>query len=101
MGIYDPLLTRNVEPRAHGHADLLGISPARRCSPNDTWDAALGVTQLTPWGGTRPLGLVGNRDADEQLASSNVNPALPPASFSRHHPAAAAQLRDAPDELNI
>ncbi len=51
MGIYDPLLTSNVT-RAHTDTPTSSHSAAATVVKKDTWDAGIGISQLTPWGGT-------------------------------------------------
>ena len=74
LGIYDPLIAAN-STRAHNETPtstaLAGASVLR----NDTVDAALGISQLTPWGGTATFGLTGNRTLTNS-SFSNINPNL-------------------------
>ena len=74
-GIYDPLLTNTVNRRhtdspqssALGGADVL---------QNDSWDAAIGLSQLTPWGGVVDFGLSGSYNTTNSTFV-DVNPAIP------------------------
>ena len=45
---------------------------------NDNWDADIGLSQLTPWGGTVQFGLSGSHLLTNN-SFANVNPALPAA----------------------
>jgi outer membrane protein len=74
MGIYDPLLTSNVT-RAHTDAPQSSQLGGAAVLRNDTWDAGIGIQQLTPWGGTVQGGLVGSRDASNN-SFATTNPAL-------------------------
>ena len=73
-GIYDPLVTAN-SARAHNEAPTSTALAGAEVLRQDTVDAALGVSQLTPWGGTATFGLVGNRTLSNS-SFSDVNPAL-------------------------
>ncbi len=74
MGIYDPLLTSNVT-RSHTDTPTSTQLGGGAVVRNDTWDAGIGIQQLTPWGGTVTGGLVGSRDATNN-SFATVNPAL-------------------------
>jgi outer membrane protein len=74
MGIYDPLLTSNVT-RAHTDTPTSSQLGGGAVVRNDTWDAGIGIQQLTPWGGTVLGGLVGTRDLTTS-SFATVNPAL-------------------------
>src|SRR5262245_36747939 len=73
MGIYDPLLTNNVT-RSHTDQPTSSQLGGGAVVRNDTWDAGIGIQQLTPWGGTVLGGLVGNRDLTNN-SFATVNPA--------------------------
>jgi len=73
-GIYDPLVTAN-SFRAHNDAPTSTALAGAEVLRQDTVDAALGISQLTPWGGTATFGLVGNRTLSNS-SFSNINPAL-------------------------
>jgi outer membrane protein TolC len=74
LGIYDPLISATSQ-RAHGESPtstaLAGASVLR----TDTVDGALGISQLTPWGGTATFGLTGNRTLSNS-SFTNINPNL-------------------------
>ncbi len=74
MGIYDPLLTSNVT-RSHTDTPTSSQLAGGAVVRNDTWDAGIGIQQLTPWGGTVIGGLVGSRDVTTS-SFATVNPAL-------------------------
>jgi outer membrane protein len=74
MGIYDPLLTSNVT-RSHTDTPSSSQLGGGAVVRNDTWDAGIGIQQLTPWGGTVLGGLVGTRDVTNN-SFATVNPAL-------------------------
>src|SRR5262245_26083600 len=74
MGIYDPLLTSNVT-RAHTDTPQSSQLGGGAVVRNDTWDAGIGIQQLTPWGGTVTGGLVGTRDVTNN-SFVLVNPSL-------------------------
>src|SRR5262245_13841332 len=74
MGIYDPLLTSNVT-RSHTDSPTSSQLGGGAVVRSDTWDAGIGIQQLTPWGGTVTGGLVGSRDATNN-SFATVNPAL-------------------------
>jgi outer membrane protein TolC len=75
MGIYDPIVSNTVNRRhtdspqssALGGADVL---------QNDSWDAAIGLSQLTPWGGVVDFGLTGSYNTTNSTFV-DVNPAIP------------------------
>ncbi len=73
-GIYDPLLNANGF-RAHADvpasSQLVGANVLQR----DTVDAGFDVSQLTPWGGTVSVGMVGNRTLSNSTFD-NPNPFL-------------------------
>ena len=73
-GIYDPLLTNNVLRR---HTDTPTSSQLAGADvlQNDSWDASIGLSQLTPWGGTVDFGLVGNYSFTNNTFV-DVNPAM-------------------------
>ena len=73
-GIYDPLLTNNVLRR---HTDTPTSSQLAGADvlKNDSWDASIGLSQLTPWGGTVDFGLVGNYNVTNNTFV-DVNPAM-------------------------
>jgi len=75
QGIFDPLLQASAT-RAHSDtptASTLQAGTGAVVQTSDTVDASLGVTQLTPWGGTFTLGFSGNRTATNS-AFFFVNP---------------------------
>ncbi len=74
-GIYDPLLTTNVT-RFHTDTPTSSELAGADVLKNDTWDAGIGLNQLTPWGGTVQFGLTGSRNLTNNSFAS-VNPALP------------------------
>ena len=73
-GIYDPLLTNNVLRR---HTDTPTSSQLAGADvlQNDSWDASIGLSQLTPWGGQVDFGLVGNYSFTNNTFV-DVNPAM-------------------------
>ncbi len=73
-GIYDPLLTNNVLRR---HTDTPTSSQLAGADvlKNDSWDANIGLSQLTPWGGAVDFGLVGTY-AFTNNQFVDVNPAM-------------------------
>jgi outer membrane protein TolC len=73
-GIYDPLLTTNVT-RAHTDTPTSSELAGAAVLKTDAWDAGIGLSQLTPWGGTVQFGLVGTRNLTNSDFAS-VNPAL-------------------------
>jgi outer membrane protein TolC len=74
LGIYDPLITAN-STRAHNETPTSTALAGAEVLRQDTVDAALGISQLTPWGGTATFGLVGNRSLTNS-SFSNTNPSL-------------------------
>jgi outer membrane protein TolC len=75
MGIYDPLLTTTVN-RFHTDTPTSSNLAGAEVLQNDVWDAAIGVQQLTPWGGVVDLGLTGSYNLTNN-SFANVNPAMP------------------------
>jgi outer membrane protein TolC len=73
-GIYDPLLTNSVTRR---HTDTPTSSQLAGADvlQNDSWDAGIGLSQLTPWGGTVDFGLVGTYNFTNNTFV-DVNPAM-------------------------
>lgn len=73
-GIYDPLLRTNVLRR---HTDTPTSSQLAGADvlQNDSWDGSIGVSQLTPWGGTVDFGLVGAYNLTNSQFT-DVNPAI-------------------------
>jgi outer membrane protein len=73
-GIYDPLLTTNVA-RAHTDTPTSSLLAGADVLQNDNWDAGIGVSQLTPWGGTVDFGLIGSYGLTNSTFT-DVNPAI-------------------------
>ena len=71
-------------------------SAARRRggAPERSWDAGIGLSQLTPWGGVVDFGLSGVVQHDEHHVRRR-QPGHHRGPVLRHHPAASAQLRQA------
>ncbi len=98
-GIYDPLLTNTVNRRhtdspqssALGGADVL---------QNDSWDAAIGLSQLTPWGGVVDFGLSGSYNTTNSTFV-DVNPAIPANLFFGINQPLLRNFGKIPTELNI
>jgi len=98
-GIYDPLLTNTVNRRhtdspqssALGGADVL---------QNDSWDAAIGLSQLTPWGGVVDFGLSGSYNTTNSTFV-DVNPAIPANLFFGINQPLLRNFGRIPTELNI
>ena len=74
LGIYDPLLSAN-STRSHADTPASSSLVGAEVLRNDSVDAGLGVSQLTPFGGTVSLGFVGNRSLTNSTFN-NPNPAL-------------------------
>ena len=73
-GIYDPILTNNVLRR---HTDTPTSSQLQGAEvlQNDAWDADIGLSQLTPWGGVVNFGLAGSYNTTNSLFV-DVNPSM-------------------------
>jgi outer membrane protein TolC len=73
-GIYDPLLTNRVARR---HTDTPTSSQLAGADvlQSDSWDADIGLSQLTPWGGIVDFGLVGSYNLTNNTFV-DVNPAM-------------------------
>jgi outer membrane protein len=75
MGIYDPLLTNTVN-RRHTDTPQSSALGGAEVLQNDSWDAAIGLSQLTPWGGVVDFGLNGSYNTTNSTFV-DVNPAIP------------------------
>jgi outer membrane protein TolC len=75
MGIYDPLLTNTVNRRHTDTPQSSSLGGAEVLS-NDSWDAAIGLQQLTPWGGVVDFGLTGSYNTTNS-SFVDVNPSIP------------------------
>ena len=75
MGIYDPLLTNTVN-RRHTDTPTSSQLAGAEVLTDDTWDAGIGISQLTPWGGTVAFGLTGSYSLTNN-SFVDVNPAIP------------------------
>ncbi len=75
MGIYDPLLTNTVN-RRHTDAPQSSALGGADVLQNDSWDASIGLSQLTPWGGVVDFGLTGSYNTTNSTFV-DVNPAIP------------------------
>jgi outer membrane protein len=74
-GIYDPLVSANAT-RVHNDAPAsTSLSGTTSVARQDSVDAGLHLSQLTPWGGSFTLGFVGNRNLTNSTFSF-VNPAV-------------------------
>ncbi len=74
-GIYDPLLFSNVT-RAHTDTPQSSALGGAEVLQNDSWNADIGVSQLTPWGGRVDFGLTGSYNTTNSTFV-DVNPAIP------------------------
>ncbi|MEP6994743.1 MAG: TolC family protein [Acidobacteriota bacterium] len=74
-GIYDPLLSASATRASSLLPASTQLSGATDVSRAETVDASAQVSQLTPWGGTYSLGIVGNRTRSNSTFSF-VNPSL-------------------------
>ena len=75
MGIYDPILSNTVN-RRHTDSPQSSALGGAEVLQNDSWDAAIGLSQLTPWGGVVDFGLTGSYNTTNSTFV-DVNPAIP------------------------
>src|SRR5262245_12284874 len=78
-GIYDPILTNTVN-RRHTDTPQSSNLGGAEVLQNDSWDAAIGLSQLTPWGGTVAFGLSGSYNTTNS-SFVDVNPSIPATLF--------------------
>ena len=74
-GIYDPILSNTVN-RRHTDTPQSSALGGAEVLQNDSWDAAIGLSQLTPWGGVVDFGLTGSYNTTNSTFV-DVNPAIP------------------------
>ncbi len=98
-GIYDPLLTNHVT-RSHTDSPQSSALGGADVLQNDSWNADIGLQQLTPWGGIVNFGLNGSYNTTNSTFV-DVNPAIPANLFFALSQPLLRNFGRLPTEINI